>query len=100
MIEVEDLMKQIIAMEKGEESKDIPDEPPPFRHEIDYVIRTWLEHKLHHTYPDIGGYNDQDSDLMDDWHIMNVYYARVSMDVFSESTVSDSGVPLRDIMRG
>lgn len=68
----------MIRVEKGEdENDDVPDEPPPFQNEIDIVIRTWLEHKLHHTYPDVGGYLDQDSSLMDDWHIVNMYYSRV-----------------------
>lgn len=36
-----------------------------------YVIDTWLEHKNHHTYPEPGGYNDQDAQLMEDWKTLN-----------------------------
>ena len=38
---------------------------------LDYVIETWLEHKLHHTYPAPGGYDDQDALLMQDWSTVN-----------------------------
>lgn len=71
-------MKQVIAQEKGETSPDeILPEPPPLVHDIDYVIATWLHHKLHHVYPRAGGYDDQDEDLMQDWHTLNLFYSRV-----------------------
>jgi hypothetical protein len=38
---------------------------------LDYVTSTWIEHKLHHTYPTNGGYDDQDALLMDDWRTIN-----------------------------
>lgn len=71
-------MKVVIAQERGEAQSDEPlPEPPPIHHDLDYVIATWLQHKLHHTYPRAGGYDDQDELLMQDWHTMNLYYARV-----------------------
>ena len=30
-----------------------------------------MEHKLHHTYPAPGGYDDQDDLLMKDWAVIN-----------------------------
>lgn len=70
-------MKQVVSMEKMEESDYVPDVPPKLHHDADYVIRTWYDHKLHHTYPETGAYNDQDAFLMLDWHAMNMYYGRV-----------------------
>lgn len=71
-------MKQVIAQEKGESPPDeILPEPPPLHHDVDYVIATWLQHKIHHTYPRAGGYDDQDELLMQDWHTMNLFYSRV-----------------------
>lgn len=70
-------MRNVVSMEKAEESEVVPDPPSNLHYDVDYVIRTWFEHKLHHTYPEAGGYNDQDEYLMQDWHVMNVYYARV-----------------------
>lgn len=79
-------------MEKGEdEDNDVPDEPPPFQNEVGYVIQTWLEHKLHHTYPEQGGYNDQNLSLVDDWHIMNMYYVRILKGVSSALVMPEHG---------
>ena len=70
-------------MEKGEEDDDpLPELDPPWMDD-DYVIQTWVEHKIHHTYPDSGGYNDQDPYLMEDWHTMNLCYARVMAGLFT-----------------
>lgn len=71
-------MRIHVRIEKGEEIEYEELHADDFYHEIDYVIRTWLEHKYHHTYPESGSYNDQDAYLMKDWHTMNVYYSRVS----------------------
>lgn len=76
-------MRRVIAADKGEDNDEIPNEPPFIFEDVDYVIRTWLEHRIHHTYPELGGYNDQDEWLMRDWHVMNVYYSRVAAGVFS-----------------
>lgn len=71
-------MKVVVAQDKGQELPDEPlPEPPPLNHDINYVIATWLQHKIHHTYPRAGGYDDQDELLMEDWHTMNLFYSRV-----------------------
>lgn len=75
-------MVRWVKNEKGEDDEDdenelLPD-LPALNHDAEYVIRTWIEHKLHHTYPEPGGYNDQDEYLMEDWHTMNLCYLRVS----------------------
>lgn len=77
-------MQVLVRAEAGEENNTVPDEQPTFHHEIDYVIRTWLERKMHHTYPEPGGYNDQDAQLVEDWHTMNMYHIRVEKGVFTE----------------
>jgi hypothetical protein len=70
-------MEHLIAIEKGETIDSTLDYPFAFFHEIDYVIATWLDHRKHGTYPRAGGYDDQDSQLMADWHTMNLYHSRV-----------------------
>lgn len=40
------------------------------------MFDTWLEHKNHHTYPEPGGYNDQDAQLMIDWQTINARFNR------------------------
>lgn len=82
-------MRDVVRFEKGEGGGEVPDPPSKLFHERDYVMRTWLEHKLHHTYPDLGGYNDQDEYLMRDWHTMNLYYARVYAGEFVAELVPD-----------
>ncbi len=93
-------MRLFVAMEKGEEDDEIPETPPPFSHEADYVLRTWLEHKLHHLYPESGGYNDQDPYLMKDWHTVNLYYMRAEKGVFTALPVSADAGSWLDLMGG
>jgi hypothetical protein len=76
-IEIEAFMISLVSAEKGEHEK-LPPVPPPLNHDVDYVIETWLQHRTHHTYPEPGGYNDQDDLLMLDWKMMNLWYVRVS----------------------
>lgn len=76
-------MRRLVAAEKGETDPYVPDEQPPFFHDIDYIVRTWLEHKIHHTYPEPGGYNEQCEWLMRDWHVVNMYNVRVEHGEFS-----------------
>lgn len=72
-------MKVQVAIDRHEDlPEELLPEPPPLNHELDYVIATWTQHKLHHTYPRAGGYDDQDEALMHDWHTLNLFYARVS----------------------
>jgi hypothetical protein len=85
-------MRDVVRFEKGEDDGEIPPPPSKLFHERDYVMRTWLEHKIHHTYPDRGGYNDQDEYLMRDWHTMNVYYMRVHAGEFAAVLLPDDTV--------
>lgn len=77
IVAVEEFMEHLIAAEKGESLRDRLDEPPPLKCEVNYAIRTWLDHRRHGTYPRAGGYDDQDPDLMDDWHTLTLYHIRV-----------------------
>jgi hypothetical protein len=70
-------MGRLIAAEKGEDYKGDLDEPHKLLHEVNYVLRTWLDHRKHGTYPKLGGYDEQDLDLMQDWHTLNLYHVRV-----------------------
>lgn len=90
-------MKVVVAQDKGEElPPDLLPEPPPLTHDIDYVIATWLQHKLHHVYPRAGGYDDQDEDLMQDWHTMNLYYSRVANGQLTTFDISQFRTSARD----
>lgn len=74
-------MRRLVAAEKGEDDETIPDEPPPLIGDAHHALATWMHFRLHHVYPDAGGYNDQDADLMDDWLTLNVWYIRLSIGV-------------------
>ena len=82
-------MMKLVNAEKGEKIYDIPDEQPPLHYPIDYVLRTWLEHKYYHTYPEAGGYNDQCLFLMADWGTLTMYHIRVENGVFTEIVLPD-----------
>lgn len=59
---------------------------------LDYVTRTWYEHRNRGTYPRAGGYDDQDAQLMDDWHVfdMRLMYKRGELE---EQTRTDPDYP-------
>lgn len=100
MSEIEEFMEDLVSIDKMEDKeRDIPPLPPKLFYDADYAIRTWLEHRLHHTYPDVGGYNDQSLELMLDWHKLNVYYLRVYRGEFGSQDIPDDAVPLASIMR-
>jgi hypothetical protein len=92
-------MRVLVASDKNEELKDIPGEQPRFYHEVDYVMRTWLEHRLHHLYPEAGGYNDQDEYLMRDWHTLSMYYIRVYHGEFTAFVMPILGVSIDTLTR-
>lgn len=92
-------MRILIQAEAGE-GGETPDVLSGFVHDIDYVVKTWLEHRIHHAYPRYGGYDDQDADLMDDWHILTLYYIRVGQGVTSALAMDDDGVPIEDLLQG
>lgn len=71
-------MAQLVASERGEKAHELPDEPLRLHYPADYVIATWLEHRLHGTLPRAGGYDDQCALLMLDWHALNLRYAAVA----------------------
>ena len=84
LIIVEKFMERLIAAEKGEPLKDDNlDDPQPLHHEVNYVIRTWLDHRKHGTYPRPGGYDEQDPDLMEDWHTLTLICVRVENGITS-----------------
>lgn len=71
-------MKLVVSAEKGEPDDAVPPRPDDLENDADYVMETWLQHRIHHTYPEPGGYNDQDETLMRDWKTMNLWHLRVS----------------------
>lgn len=82
-------MRVIVAQDRGEKPPDdVLPEPPPVHHDLDYVMATWLQHRIHHTYPRAGGYDDQDELLMMDWHTLNLYYSRVEAGQFTTFNLS------------
>lgn len=93
-------MRQLVAAEKGEDDPTIPDEPTYLKSDVHYAIKTWFEHRLYHTYPSAGGYNDQDADLMDDWHVLNMYHIRVDKGVFSIMQMPENAPDINDLIGG
>lgn len=91
-------MRMLISAEKGEETDDIPDSPPPLENDADYAIRTWLEHRMHHVYPAAGGYDDQSESLMRDWGVLNLYYLRAEKGVFTAMPAPASAGSWLDLM--
>lgn len=76
--DIEAFMMMLVDAEKGNEEGEIPTPPGDLHHDMDYVLETWMQHKLHHTYPCAGGYDDQDELLMQDWLALNVWYIRAN----------------------
>lgn len=92
-------MRRMVAAEKGETENDVPDEPPPLNHDADYAIDTWLERRNHHLYPELGGYNDQDALLMEDWRALNLYHIRAHAGVYSAVELPHDARPWQDLMK-
>lgn len=75
-------MRHLVALEKGEDNGELS-EPAPLHCDSERVINTWMQHKIHHTYPRAGGYDDQDEYLMRDWQTMNLYYTRAQAGIYT-----------------
>lgn len=93
-------MRHLVAAEKHEETQDIPDNLPPLKCDVHYAIKTWLQHRLHHTYPRAGGYDDQDADLMDDWHTLSLYFIRVEKGVFTQIQMPTNAPHIESLLGG
>lgn len=93
-------MKRVIALEKGEDTDDVPEDQPPIKHDVHYAIKTWFNHRSHHTYPRAGGYDDQDADLMDDWHTLSLYYVRVEKGVTTGVQMPDDAPHINTLTDG
>jgi hypothetical protein len=93
-------MARLIAAEKGEPYKDELETPPKLNHEVNYAIRTWLDHRKHGIYPRAGGYDDQDPDLMADWHTLNLYHIRVENGVYSHIRMPATAPDVSTLMGG
>lgn len=91
-------MRGLIAVEKGESFKEELDEPPPLHHEVNYAIRTWLDHRAHGSYPNPGGYNKQDPLLMADFHTLTLYHIRVENGVVSHVQMPAKGQDSETLM--
>ncbi len=93
-------MQNLIAAEKGEDIKVNLDDPPKLNYEVNYVIRTWLDHRKHGTYPRLGGYDAQCPFLMEDWHTLNLYHTRVEHGVISLINMPTSGERWESLLEG
>lgn len=76
-------MFRLVAAEKGKPITNDLSNPPPIKLPRDYVMQTWFDHRKHGTYPRAGGYDDQDPDLMSDWHVLNLYHLRAEYGIVS-----------------
>ncbi len=65
-----------------DEDEDDGDDDEGLNNPADYVAATWQEHRLHHTYPQSDGYDNQDPSLMHDWGYLtsrfNWWFANLS----------------------
>lgn len=93
-------MKRLIASEKGEESSEIPEDLPPLKCDVHYALNTWFHHRMHHVYPESGGYNSQDESLMQDWTTISLYYIRVDKGVFSSMDITSDMPNSIDLLGG
>jgi hypothetical protein len=91
-------MRNLIAAEKGE-VEEIPDEPPALHHDAHYAIRTWIERRLHHIYPEPGGLMDQDEELMADWDTLNIIYIRAGSGAFSAPPLPEDAPDWQGLMK-
>lgn len=71
---MDSFLDNLIAAEHGEKTPDEDENEFAFglHYPAQYVIRTWYEHRKNGLYPKGGGYDDQDAQLMDDWHMMDM----------------------------
>lgn len=71
----------MIHAEHGEYTPDPADEWDDLAglyYPLDYVLRTWNEHRQYHVLPDAGGWNDQDWRLVEhDWPLVTMRYNRL-----------------------
>jgi hypothetical protein len=60
---------------KSDDSDDDDASDDGLHNPVDYALRTWQEHRLHDSYPEPGGLNDQDPSLvMEDWGFLNARF--------------------------
>jgi hypothetical protein len=93
-------MSNLIAVDKGETVPINLDDPPQFHYEINYVIRTWFDHRKHGTYPKLGGYDCQCPFLMADWHTLNLYHTRVEHGITSFLDMPTTGEHVDTLLEG
>lgn len=66
---------------------DSEDEAVYLYYPLDYVIHTWLDHRIGGAYPAPGGYDAQDAQLMDDWHTLNKRHLYISNQLRNNTTL-------------
>lgn len=93
-------MERLIATEKNEPYNGVLEDPMPFFHEIDYVIATWLHYRRHGAYPRAGGYDKQDSQLMQDWATMDLYHLRIERGDYKSFYVPENAPDVSTMMGG
>jgi len=91
-------MRLWVASENPEQQDEVLPEPDVIQLPVWYVVQTWVMFKVHHIFPRAGGYDDQDELLMQDWHTLNLYYARVRTGIVSSVFMGsrDNAVSWRD----
>lgn len=93
-------MRQLLVAESGQPDDEAPpDTPEPIANDVNYVIDTWLERKLHGLYPEAGGYNDQDESLMYDWRKLTLHYLRAKAGVFTAPVIRPNAAKWQAIMK-
>ncbi len=85
--QVNDFLEKIALAERGLSTPEDQDEDTVYLfYPLPYVAHTWLEHRNRGTYPESGGYNDQDSQLMEDWHMFDMRYLHIAGKIDASKT--------------
>lgn len=89
--ELDSFLERLAQSERGKKQpdEDIPDNPVYLHYPLEYVLRTWLDHRASGTYPEAGGYNQQDAQLMDDWAALNERYFEINLDLDAREAMHD-----------
>ena len=73
---VDDWLRDYAASELGKGGDRDHDEPPPLRlnYPIDYVLHAWADYKTHGHWPRPGGFDAQDTALVEDFAMLTRHY--------------------------
>lgn len=86
-------MVELVQLESGKTKSDVDDdEDMGLNFPLSYALTTWNAFRQFGVLPKVGGYNDQDKQLMEDWSTLSRRYNWAKDSGASSSvTVTDTG---------